>query len=98
MPNLELEEKLDIKLLEPKKCKVFLLNDDYTSMEFVVYVLMNVFKKTQEDAVSIMLQVHHNGKGLCGIYTCDIAKTKVFQVSQLARSNGFPLKAITEQV
>jgi ATP-dependent Clp protease adaptor protein ClpS len=67
-------------------------------MEFVVSILMDVFKKTYDESINIMLQVHHNGKGVCGIYTCDIAKTKVYQVHKLARESGFPLKAITERV
>jgi ATP-dependent Clp protease adaptor protein ClpS len=98
LPNLELDEITDIELVEPKKCKVFLLNDDYTSMDFVVSVLMEIFKKGYEESVSIMLEVHHKGQGLCGIYTCDIAKTKVHQVHKSAHENGFPLKAIIERI
>ncbi|MDX9787337.1 MAG: ATP-dependent Clp protease adapter ClpS [Desulfobacterales bacterium] len=81
---------------EPRLYKVLLHNDDYTTMEFVVDILMNVFHKSQEDAVLIMLNVHKQGIGLCGIYTFDVAETKVDLVHSLARSNGFPLKCTME--
>jgi ATP-dependent Clp protease adaptor protein ClpS len=67
-------------------------------MDFVVSILMDIFKKSYKESVNIMMEVHHNGQGLCGIYTCDIAKTKVYQVHKLAKESGFPLKAITERV
>jgi ATP-dependent Clp protease adaptor protein ClpS len=82
---------------EPPLYKVFLLNDDYTTMEFVVSILKLVFKKTEEDAVAVMLNVHREGMGLCGVYPYEIAETKVNTVHTLAVENGFPLKCIMEK-
>ena len=89
------ETGLEIK--EPPMYKVLLLNDDYTTMEFVVEILMHVFHKSSEEAVRIMLNVHHRGAGVCGIYPYEIAQTKVDTVERLARDNGFPLKCIMEK-
>lgn len=89
-------ETLD-DLQEPPLYKVFLLNDDYSSMEFVVQVLMQVFNKTPEVATQIMLHVHHQGVGLCGVYTFDVAETKVATVHALAHENGYPLRCVMEQ-
>lgn len=93
------KEQLESELLVefPKKYKVYLLNDDYTSMDFVVEILTNIFHKNQEEAQRIMLEVHNNQKGLCGIYTYEIAETKVAQVATKAKENGFPLKATMEE-
>ena len=85
------------KLKEPEEYKVILLNDNYTTMEFVVDVLMKVFHKGEEDATRIMLDVHHKGKGIVGVYPWDIANTKVNQVHCLARQYEFPLKCVVEQ-
>ena len=93
--DYELAEELNIKY--PKKYKVFILNDDYTSMDFVIDVLMSYFHKTYEEAENIMLEVHKKERGLCGIYTKEIAETKVMQVKKKAQDNGFPLKAIMEE-
>jgi len=93
--DTELAEKIKIKY--PKKYKVFILNDDYTSMDFVVDILMSVFHKSYEQAESIMLEVHKHDKGLCGIYSHEIAETKVIQVLSKAKDSGFPLKAIMEK-
>ena len=82
---------------EPPLYKVMLLNDDYTSMEFVVEVLVYVFQKSSDEAFQIMLNVHRNGVGICGIYPYEIAETKVGTVETLARENGFPLKCIMER-
>jgi ATP-dependent Clp protease adaptor protein ClpS len=81
---------------EPEMYKVLLHNDDYTTMEFVVEVLMAVFQKSEEDAVQIMLNVHRKGVGLCGVYTYEVAETKVAVVSALAVENGFPLRCTME--
>ena len=75
----------------PMRFKVFLLNDDYTPMDFVVDVLEKFFGKSKEQAVQIMLQVHNSGKGLCGLFTRDVAETKVMQVNQYARKESHPL-------
>ena len=81
---------------EPQLYKVLLHNDDYTTMEFVVDVLMTVFQKSEEDAVQIMLNVHRKGVGLCGVYTYEVAETKVEVVHALATGNGFPLRCTME--
>ena len=97
---LDINEQLETRLAldEPTQYKVLLHNDDYTSMEFVVEVLMHIFRKNLIDSEKIMLEIHHNGKGTCGIYTYEIAETKVHQVKKLAKSNGFPLLATMEEV
>ncbi len=95
--EIEIELNEDLEVEEPKKYNVFLLNDDYSTMDFVIDVLVKVFRKTINEAEAIMLSVHNNGKGLCGVYTFEIATTKVAQVKSLARDKGFPLKAIMEE-
>lgn len=77
--------------------RVLLLNDDYTPMEFVVSILQAFFNKDAQEAMQIMLQVHHNGVGECGIYTYEIAETKVSQVMDHARKNQHPLQCIMEK-
>lgn len=84
------------QLKQPKKYKVLLLNDDYTPMEFVVVVLMRFFQLKGETATEIMLQVHFQGKGVCGVFTRDIAETKVMLVNDYAKSNEHPLLCIME--
>lgn len=91
----ELEDELSVR--EPKQYLVYLLNDDYTSMDFVIDVLMNIFHKNYQEAEQIMLDVHKKERGICGIYTYEVAETKVMQVSKLAREQGFPLKATMEE-
>lgn len=87
----------DLALSLPKQYKVFLLNDDYTSMDFVVDILMRIFRKNVQEAHTIMMEVHQKGRGLCGVYSYEVAETKVHQVGSIARENGFPLKAIVEE-
>jgi ATP-dependent Clp protease adaptor protein ClpS len=87
----------DLSLMEPKQYKVLLLNDDYTSMDFVVEILMNIFHKSYQEAEAIMLEIHRKDKGLCGIFTFEVAETKVMQVRRLAREQGYPLKAVMEE-
>lgn len=77
--------------------RVLLHNDDYTTMEFVVDVLMAIFKKTVEEATQIMLNVHKKGIGVCGVYTREIAETKVEAVIRLAHENGYPLRCTMEK-
>jgi ATP-dependent Clp protease adaptor protein ClpS len=95
--HIDYELQDEVKLKYPKKYKVYLLNDDYTSMDFVIDILISVFHKTYEQAENIMLEVHKKERGLCGIYTHEIAETKVMQVIKKARDNGFPLKATMEE-
>jgi len=85
------------KITEPPMYKVLLHNDDYTTMEFVVELLMSVFHKTIEDATRIMLNVHKTGQGICGVYTYEIAETKVETTHELAMERGFPLKSSFEK-
>ncbi|HOM01673.1 MAG TPA: ATP-dependent Clp protease adaptor ClpS [Acetivibrio sp.] len=91
---LKNQTNLDFK--KPKMYKVILLNDDYTTMDFVVEILITVFHKTAADATRIMLDVHRTGKGIVGVYTYDIARTKIALVEKLASEREFPLAAIME--
>ncbi|MFQ6021499.1 MAG: ATP-dependent Clp protease adapter ClpS [Acidiferrobacterales bacterium] len=84
------------KLKKPDLYKVILLNDDYTPMEFVVVILERFFRKTRTEATRIMLHVHQKGIGVCGVYTRDIAETKVKQVMTCARENRHPLQCTME--
>ena len=85
------------KTAEPPLFKVLLLNDDYTTMQFVVEVLETVFDKHPAEAFRIMMQVHVQGLGICGVYPFEIAETKVQTVHQMAREHGFPLRAGLEE-
>ncbi len=82
---------------KPAMYKVLMLNDDYTPMEFVVYVLERFFNKGAEEATQIMLHVHQRGVGVCGVFTYEIAETKVTQVMDLARQNQHPLQCTIEK-
>lgn len=84
------------KLQRPRMYKVIMHNDDYTTMEFVLLVLQKFFNKNPADAQTIMLEVHHKGFGVCGIYTYEVAESKVAKVVKYARDNGHPLKCSTE--
>jgi ATP-dependent Clp protease adaptor protein ClpS len=95
--HFEYQTENELEVSEPKKYKVLLLNDDYSTMEFVVEILKTIFKKNEEEATQIMLNVHETGKGVCGMYTYEIAATKVEQVKRNARRAQFPLKAIMEE-
>ena len=90
------KERIKTEKKEPTQYKVVLLNDDYTTMEFVVEILENVFNKAPAEAYRIMMAVHHQGQGLCGVYPFEVAETKVATVVDLARDNGFPLRAAME--
>jgi ATP-dependent Clp protease adaptor protein ClpS len=85
------------KVTEPPLFKVILLNDDYTTMDFVVGILEEVFHKSPAEAHRIMMQVHTQGKGLCGLYPHELAETKVDTVHDLAQQHGFPLRASLEE-
>ena len=82
---------------KPAMYKVLMLNDDYTPMEFVVHVLERFFQKNREEATRIMLHVHRRGVGVCGVYTYEVAETKVTQVMDLARQNQHPLQCTIEK-
>ncbi len=85
------------KTKKPSLYKVLLLNDDYTPMEFVVFILEQFFSKNREDAYTIMLHVHQKGVGVCGVYTFEVAETKVTQVMDAARGAGHPLQCTLEK-
>lgn len=85
------------KTQEPKRYRVLLLNDDFTPMDFVVHVLIKFFKKTPPEAEVIMMQVHHEGAGLCGVFPHEIAETKVFLVNEYAKNHEHPLRCTMEE-
>lgn len=96
-PNTGLVTKTKPKTKKPSLYRVLLLNDDYTPMEFVVYVLQRYFNKSQEDATRIMLHVHQTGVGLCGVFTYEVAETKVAQVIDESRRHQHPLQCTMEK-
>jgi ATP-dependent Clp protease adaptor protein ClpS len=96
-PDSAVITKTKPKTKRPSLYRVLLLNDDYTPMEFVVHVLIRFFNKTQEGATAVMLHVHHHGVGECGVYTYEIAETKVTQVMDFARKHQHPLQCIMEK-
>lgn len=85
------------KTKKPNLYKVLLLNDDYTPMEFVVHVLEKYFNKGRDEATRIMLHVHHKGVGICGVFTYEVAETKVTQVMDFSRQHGHPLQCTMEK-
>jgi ATP-dependent Clp protease adaptor protein ClpS len=85
------------KLAEPEEFRVVMLNDQFTTMDFVVEILMRIFRKSEEEANRIMLDIHRHGRGLAGIYPWDIAQTKAEQVHAIARQNEFPLRCVVEK-
>ena len=95
--NIQASSAVRGKIKRPPMYSVFLLNDDYTTMEFVVHVLQTVFRKSPTDANRIMLHVHFKGKGVCGTYPYEVAETKVSKAHAMARAEGFPLRAELEQ-
>jgi ATP-dependent Clp protease adaptor protein ClpS len=90
------EQKTDTKLKRPALYKVLFHNDNYTTRDFVVAVLKEVFHKTEGEAVQVMLHIHHNGIGVAGVYTYEVAETKVKTVEKLAREHEFPLRLSLE--
>lgn len=91
------DTRTEKKLKKPKMYRVLLHNDDYTTMEFVVYVLQSVFHHDETKAVQIMLHVHRSGIGVAGVYTREIAETRVSQVDELAREHEYPLRCSIEE-
>jgi ATP-dependent Clp protease adaptor protein ClpS len=97
LPQFDTELETIYEIDEPKQYAVILHNDDYTSMDFVMQVLMSIFRKNELEAGEIMMQVHKQGKAICGIFTLEIAKTKVAQVTKLAKQNDLPLRTTYEE-
>ena len=91
------KERVDQAPREPALYNVILLNDDYTTMEFVMEILEMLFQKSPVEAYRIMMHVHRNGRGLAGVYTYEVAETKAEQVGSLAKDAGFPLRATLEE-
>src|SRR5687767_14945066 len=96
-PGGEVKERVKTEKKEPTLYKVVLLNDDYTTMEFVIHVLESIFQKSPAEAYQIMMHVHVNGRGIAGTYPWEVAETKVDAVITQARGAGYPLKAVTEE-
>ena len=94
----QVESSIRQRVKTPKLFRVIIYNDDYTTMDFVVLVLKNVFNKPDQEAEQIMLDVHKKGQGVCGVFIYDVAVTKVKQVHKLARKNKFPLRCGYEMV
>jgi ATP-dependent Clp protease adaptor protein ClpS len=96
-PGTGLATKTKPKVKKPDLYRVLLLNDDFTPMEFVIHILERFFRKTPEQATQIMLHVHNNGVGECGVFTYEVAETKVTQVMDFARKNQHPLQCVMEK-
>ena len=92
-----IKEKIEIKIKKPKMYKVIMHNDDYTSMEFVIMVLVEVFNKKVPEATQVMYDVHKKGVGVAGVYAYDIANTKIIQAENLAQLEGYPFKLSLEE-
>ena len=95
--NIVTKQKDKVKIKKPKNYKVVMYNDDYTTMEFVINILVSVFNKKIVEAEKIMLDVHERGKGVAGIYSRDIALTKVSTAMSMAKEKGFPFKLKVEE-
>ena len=91
------KSRVETQKKEPAQYRVLLLNDDYTTMEFVVHVLESIFEKSPAEAYQIMMHVHTQGRGVAGVYPWEVAETKADNVNTEARGAGFPLKAVTEE-
>jgi ATP-dependent Clp protease adaptor protein ClpS len=94
----QIKEKIKEEVKEPDMYRVMLLNDDYTTTDFVVEILVSIFHKPPIEAAKIMMDVHKKGKGIVGLYTYDIAATKIAQVHMVAKEREYPLKCIMERV
>jgi len=98
MPKMtESKEEIKVEVKRPKLYRVILLNDDYSTMEFVIEILIDIFHKSATEATQIMLDVHEKGKGIVGLYPFDIALTKITQVEEAAKEREYPLKAVMEE-
>jgi len=95
--EIQIDEKIKQKVQEPRRWKVILLNDDHTPMDFVLGILTEIFKHSQETAKEITIEIHTNGSGIAGIYSFEIAEVKAVEATQLARTNGFPLQIKMEE-
>jgi ATP-dependent Clp protease adaptor protein ClpS len=95
--DIKLDEKIKQKVIEPKNWKVIFLNDDHTPMDFVVSILTEVFKHSEDGARDITLQIHQQGSGIAGTYSFEIAEAKAVESTNLARANGFPLQIKLEE-
>ena len=95
--DIQLDEKIKVVVSEPKRWKVILLNDDSTPMDFVISMLMEVFKHTADTAKEVMLEVHESGSGIAGIYSFEIAEAKAVETTNQARTNGHPLQIKLEE-
>jgi ATP-dependent Clp protease adaptor protein ClpS len=95
--DIKLDEKIKYEIEEPKRWKVIFLNDDHTPMEFVIGLLTEIFKHTQETAKQITLEIHNSGSGIAGTYSYEIAEVKMVESTSLARSSGFPLQLKMEE-
>jgi ATP-dependent Clp protease adaptor protein ClpS len=95
--DIQLDEKIKVKVSEPKNWKVILLNDDTTPMEFVVSILIETFKHSLNTANDITVQVHETGSGVAGVYSFEIAEAKAVEATSSARSNGYPLQIKLEE-
>lgn len=96
LTRIDTEQAIDSQTDEPRLYLVLLLNDDFTPMDFVVEILVQLFHLSTEQAERVMLEVHHRGRGACGIFTREIAETRVAQVNQIARQNEHPLLCVME--
>lgn len=95
--DIVLKSKRNLKIQEPKKYKVVMYNDDFTPMEFVVEILMDIFRKNYDDAVNLMMEVHQGTKATVGVYTYDIASTKAKEAMSRAREEGYPFRVKCEK-
>jgi ATP-dependent Clp protease adaptor protein ClpS len=96
-PEVATDTRPERRLKRPRMYKVILHNDDYTTMEFVVFVLQGVFHRSEAEATQIMLHVHKHGLGVAGVYTREVAESRIAQVDALARANEFPLRCSMEE-
>jgi ATP-dependent Clp protease adaptor protein ClpS len=95
--DLQLDEKIKIKVSEPKRWKVILLNDETTPMEFVVSILVETFRHTADTAQKVTVQVHETGSGVAGLYSFEIAEAKAVEATNIARTNNYPLQLKLEE-